>query len=159
MILSSAYLHYNSSMQSDKTSKRAPTLAEQMVAMPETTAATETAANLRGENVASTNVTPEQMRMNLQSYWMSWLEAISTSPGERPVVLFNTNEINYVEIRSQLAGSEHCRVVFTNGSEYVLHDAERAGNFLRQLRERGIWQAVEAGQAAEPAAVATAAGG
>ena len=74
------------------------------------------------------------------SYRNSWLEAGSSSPDERPIVLFNTSAVSYVEVRSQSAGHEQCRVVFTNGSEYVLHDAERAGNLLRQLRDRGIGQ-------------------
>lgn len=71
-----------------------------------------------------------------------FLEATSTSP-EQPTVLFNTSAINYVEIRSQLAGKEQCRVVLTNGQDYVLHDAERAGSLLRQLRQQGIAQSTE----------------
>src|SRR5438477_12656177 len=55
-------------------------------------------------------------------------------------VLFNTGggPINYIEIRSQLAGNERVRVVFNNGTDYNL-DGIRAGTLLRQLRERGHW--------------------
>jgi ElaB/YqjD/DUF883 family membrane-anchored ribosome-binding protein len=91
----------------------------------------------KSEDVPSREGRHEESAKVEHSYSISWLEAGSTSAGERPVVLFHISTINYVEIRPRLAGNEHCRVVFTNGSEYVLHDAERAGNFLRQLREQG----------------------
>ena len=70
----------------------------------------------------------------------NFLEATSSAPNEQPTVLFNTGggPINYVEIRSQLAGNESLRVVFNNGTDYYL-DGMRAGTLLRQLRERGFW--------------------
>jgi hypothetical protein len=138
------------SMQSNKMSKKAPNLPEQTTtSVPETNPAAEATAQ---------EITHEGMREDPLSSSMPWLEAASTSPGERPTVLFNASAVNYIEIRSWLAGNEQCRVVFTNGSEYVLHDAERAGNFLHQLREQGIWQPAEAGKTAEPPAAAAAAG-
>jgi hypothetical protein len=147
-----------SSMQSNKPSKKAPNIAAQTVtAAPETNTAAEVTAEPRGEDVPSREGAHEERAKVTHSHGISWLAADSTSPGERPIVLFNTGAINYVEIRSRLADNEQCRVVFTNGSEYLLQDAERAGNFLRQLREQGIWQTVEAAKTAEPSPVATAA--
>ena len=69
-----------------------------------------------------------------------FIEATSSVPNEQPTVLFNTGggPINYIEIRSQLAGNERVRVVFNNGTDYNL-DGIRAGTLLRQLRERGLW--------------------
>ena len=70
----------------------------------------------------------------------NFLEASSASPNDQPTVLFNMGggPINYIEIRSQLAGSESVRVIFNNGTDYHL-DGTRAGTLLRQLRERGHW--------------------
>src|SRR5713226_646516 len=84
---------------------------------------------------------PEQNLSNLQEMnRLIFIEATSSVPNEQPTVLFNTGgrPINYIEIRSQLAGNERVRVVFNNGTDYNL-DGIRAGTLLRQLRERGLW--------------------
>ena len=80
----------------------------------------------------------------------NFIEATSSNPNEQPTVLFNTGSgpINYIEIRSELAGRESVRVVFNNGTDYHL-DGTRAGTLLRQLHERGHWnRAPEAAVAA-----------
>ena len=86
--------------------------------------------------MAEQNVSSNLQEMNRPNF----IEATSSVPNEQPTVLFNTGggPINYIEIRSQLAGNESLRVVFNNGTDYYL-DGMRAGTLLRQLRERGFW--------------------
>jgi hypothetical protein len=142
-------------MQPDKQSQQSRDLAKQTTpSVPETNVTTEANAKQGARSTALQEATRDE---SLHPSTLAWVEAASTSPGDRPIVLINTSAVNYVEIRSRVAGREHCRVVFTNGSEYVLQDSERAGNFLRQLRNQGIWQAAETANTGEPS-VATVGG-
>src|ERR1700730_11541531 len=78
----------------------------------------------------------------LTQYGRSYfIEATSEDASKEPTLLINTGNgpIDYIEVRSQMAGSNKYRIVFQDGHELML-EGSRAQSFMSRLAENGMWK-------------------